>query len=312
MAKKKEIKIGVCIDPHLVERACRCRKDNFFETALGKLDYIASQNDYVVIPGDLMHIHSNSTLFFNTLYALCLKHKDKFHVIPGNHDIFSRNINALNRTTLGSLHYTGAIQLHTTPWELGGVTFVPAMVDTDVDKIPVDEDCKNILVAHKFYNQKFDPAESFFPEDIRRLNYNLVILGHDHMPYEEEFVGNSTVIRMGSLTRIDTQWYNRDREIVYYQITVDTETGKYDYEPQVVPHKPLAEVYTEEAVAKMTATKQENQVISFIQIGDVLTKLARKSDGVNSLDKTLHEIGAPEKVISDIKWRHEMTGVHYT
>ena len=45
----KMIKIGVVVDPHLVERACRCRKDNFFETALGKLDYIASENDYVLI-----------------------------------------------------------------------------------------------------------------------------------------------------------------------------------------------------------------------------------------------------------------------
>lgn len=307
----KETKIAVVIDPHLVERACRCRKDNFFETALGKLEYLAQNNDYVVIAGDLMHIHSNSTLFFNTLYTLFKKYAGKFHAIPGNHDVFSRNIAALNRTTLGSLFYTGVLNLHITPWELAGVEFVPVLVNDDPDKIPVDYENNKILLAHKFYNQKFDPEESLFPEDIKRLGYKLAILGHDHMPYEEEFVGTTNIIRMGSLTRIDTQWYNRDREIAYYQITT-TGDGEYDYERKVVPHKPLSEVYTEEACQKMYSHKEEKEIVSFIQIGDVLSKLTKRSEGTNSLDRTLRRIGTPDASIADLKTRHELNGVTYT
>lgn len=304
-------KIGILIDPHLVERSARCRKDSYLETALGKLEYVIKNNDYVIIAGDLMHIHNNSTLFFNTLFTLFNKYKGKVHAIPGNHDVFSRNLSALNRTTLGSLFYTGAIDLHMTPWKLGGINFVPVLVDTDPDLIPVDENNDSIMIAHKFYQQQFDPEESLFEEDIRRLNYNLCFLGHDHKPYPEEYVGTSTVIRMGSLTRMDTQCYNKDREIVYYQITTD-EDGKYTYDRVVIPHKPLKEVYTEEAYAKMTSGEEKREIVSFIQIGDVLSKLNKHSEGSNSLDKTLRRIGTPQDSIDDIKFRHNMNNVQYT
>ena len=40
----------------------------------------------------------------------------------------------------------------------------------------------------------------------------MAFLGHDHSPYDEEFIGQTTLVRMGSLTRIDTQEYNKDRD----------------------------------------------------------------------------------------------------
>lgn len=306
------IKIGVVVDPHLVERACRCRKDNFFETALGKLDYIASENDYVLIAGDLCHIHNNSTLFFNTLFTLMNKHKGKFHGILGNHDMFSRNLSALNRTTVGSLFYTGAYEVHLKPFKLAGITFVPAMVNTDVDNIPVDTENSNILIAHKFFDQKFSPDESLFAEDIRALNYDTVFLGHDHKPYPTEYIGNSTVIRMGSLTRIDTQEYNKDREIKYYQIETDGESGKFDCFERVIPYKPLSEVYTEEAFNKMHHRDSGSSIVSFLQIGDALAKLTKQQDGAISLDRTLRRLNTPDQSIDNIKWRHESEGVTYT
>lgn len=307
----KETKIAVVIDPHLVERNHRCRKDNFFETALNKLEYLAQHNDYVVIAGDLFHVHNNSTWFFNVVYSLFKKYRGKFHAIPGNHDVFHRNLAALDKTTLGSLYYTDVLELHTTPWELAGVRFVPALINTRPEDIPVDEDNKAILIAHKFYEQVFDPDESLFADDIRRLQYNLVILGHDHKPYDEEFVGESVVVRMGSLTRIDTQCYNKDREINYYQITTLGD-GSYEYECKVLPYKPAKEVYSEEAYNSMGVKhKEERETVSFIQLGDVLAKLTKTTTGVNSLDRTLRSLNTPEKSISDIKWRHEINNVIY-
>lgn len=75
---EQEKRIAVVIDPHLVERNPRCRKDNFFEAALGKLEYLAQNNDYVVIAGDLFHIHSNSTWFFNVVYSLFKNIRESF------------------------------------------------------------------------------------------------------------------------------------------------------------------------------------------------------------------------------------------
>ena len=55
--------IGIFIDPHITDRH-RCRQDNFLETVLEKIDYIASNNDYVIICGDLFHTNSNSNYIF--------------------------------------------------------------------------------------------------------------------------------------------------------------------------------------------------------------------------------------------------------
>lgn len=309
------IKIAVVVDPHLVERNPRCRKGNFLEDAIKKLEYLAENNDYVLILGDLFHICSNSTWFFNVVYTLFKKYKGKFVAIPGNHDVFHRNLAALDKTTLGSLYYTDVLQLHTKEFELAGIHFVPVLVNSDINDIPVDRDNNKILIGHKFYNQEFSPDESLFESDIRRLNYNTVFLGHDHKPYPEEFIGNSVLIRMGSLTRIDTQVYNKDREIKYYQIVTDG-SGSIDYEEKVVPHKKIEEVYTEEAVALMNTYQQRHNDkkndISFVHIGDVLAKLTKGSTGTNSLDRTLRGLKTPEKCIEDIKWRHEINGVQYT
>ena len=62
-------KIGILIDPHITDRH-RCRCDNFLETALNKLDYIAKYNDYVIICGDLFHTNTNSHLIFNKVYFI--------------------------------------------------------------------------------------------------------------------------------------------------------------------------------------------------------------------------------------------------
>lgn len=304
-------KIGITTDVHLSERAARCRRDNFLETALTKLEYIAQNNDYVIICGDLFHIHNNSTLLFNTLYAFFSKYKGKFHVIPGNHDIFNRNLTALNRTTLGALYYTNAINLHLSSWELCGLHFEPCLVDTNPKDVPVDVDNRNILIAHKFFENGFASDESLTRDDIRRLGYKLAFLGHDHSPYDEEFFGNTTLIRMGSLTRIDTQRYNKDREIVYYQLRTSG-NGDIEYLKETVPYKSSEECYIEEAYQHMCSVGTEKKEISFVQIGDVLSKLTKGAGGVNSLDKTLRRLGTPDSSIADIKWRHEINSVSYT
>ena len=311
MTKKKISKIGIVIDPHCLERNPRCRSDRYFDTVLGKLDYVAKENDYVIIAGDLFDIHQNSTLFFNTIHALFNEHKGKFHAIPGNHDVFNRNLSALNRTTLGSLFFTGVLDLHLSGWDLCGIHFEPCLVDQDPKTVPVDADNTDILIAHKFYENGFCPEESLTRDDIRMLGYKIAFLGHDHKPYDEEYVGSTSLIRMGSLTRKDTQSYNKDREICYYQITTEGDR-EFEFERKVIPHAPAKECYIKEAYEHMCSAEVTKKDVSFVQIGDVLSKLTRRTGGVNSLDKTLRRLGTPNESIADIKWRHELNGISYT
>ena len=295
-------KIGILIDPHITDRH-RCRQDDFLETALGKLDFVASNNDYVIVCGDLFHTNTNSHLIFNKVYKLLMKHHGKFYAIPGNHDLLHNNISMLEKTTIGSLALTGALNLQFDKFNIDGVDFQVSLVMKDLDRVPVDESNKKVLIGHNYLELEGSPKESFTRDEIRNLNYKIVFLGHEHKPYEEEYLGNSTLIRMGSLTRIDTQPYNKEREIFYYQL--DSET--LSYEKIRVPHRKAEEIFTNEAYQRIGRKKED---ISFVQIGEVLAKFKKKNGGTNSLHSKLVKI-ANEREIDYIKTLHEINDVRY-
>ena len=295
-------KIGIIIDPHVTDRH-RCRSDNFLEVVLNKLDYVASNNDYVVICGDLFHTNTNSHLIFNKVYKLLMKHQGKFYAIPGNHDLLHNNLSMLEKTTIGSLALTGALNLKFDKFTIDGVEFQASLVMKDLNKIPIDETNSKVLIGHNYLELEGSPKESFTRNEIRKLNYKLVFLGHEHKPYEEEYLGNSTLIRMGSLTRIDTQVYNKERGIYYYQL--DSKT--LEYERKEVPYKKAQEIFTVEAFQRIGRKKED---ISFIKIGEVLSKFKKKDSAVNSLHAKLIKI-ANEKEIEYIKSLHELNGIRY-
>ena len=295
-------KIGIFIDPHVTDRH-RCRQDNFLETVLTKMDYVASNNDFVVIPGDLFHTNSNSNYIFYRVYKLLMKHRGKFYAIPGNHDLLHNNLEALDKTTIGSLAVTGALNLKFKGFKIGNAQFEVSHVLKNLEKTPVDETNSKILIGHNYLEMRGTEKESFTRDEIRKLNYKLVFLGHDHKPYDEEFLGNTTLIRMGSLTRIDTQSYNKERKIYYYQVDSDT----LEYEKKEVPSQNTQDIFTPEAFQRI-GTKKED--VTFIKIGDVLSKFKKKESNVISLHSKLLKI-ANEKEIEYIKTLHEMNNVRY-
>ena len=295
-------KIGIVIDPHITDRH-RCRQDNFLDTALAKLDYVASNNDYVIIGGDLFHTNTNSHLIFNKVYKLFTKHKGKFYAIPGNHDLLHNNLNMLEKTTIGSLALTGALKLEFNTFSIGNANFQVSLVIKDLEKLPVDKDNSKILIGHNYLDLPGAPKETFTRDELRALNYKLVFLGHDHKPYEEEYIGNSVIIRMGSLTRIDTQEYNKERGILYYQLDSNT----LEYHKEEVPHEKAQSIFTNEAFQRIGRRKED---ISFVQIGEVLSKFKKKDTEANSLHSKLVKI-ASEREIEYIKSLHELNGVRY-
>lgn len=295
-------KIGICIDPHITDRH-RCRQDNFIETVLGKLEFIASNNDYVLIPGDFFHTCSNSNYIFYRVYKFMMKHRGKFIGFPGNHDLLHNNFNALEKTTIGSLSVTGALRIEVNSFQIDKAEFQVSHVVKDLKKIPVDNENNKILIGHNYFEGVGVPSEQFTREEIKTLNYKLVFLGHDHQPHEEEFIGNSILIRMGSLTRIDAQPYNKDRKIFYYQLDSNT----LEYEKIEVPSKPSSEIYTSEAFNRIGKVKQD---VTFIKIGDVLSKFKKKTGGLNSLNEKLTKIASQEE-IDYIKMLHDMNNVRY-
>ena len=135
----------------------RCRSDNFLEVALAKLDYVASNNDYVVICGDLFHTNTNSHLIFNKVYKLLMKHQGKFYAIPGNHDLLHNNLSMLEKTTIGSLALTGALNLKFDKFTIDGVEFQASLVMKDLNKIPLDKTNSKVLIGHNYLELEGSP-----------------------------------------------------------------------------------------------------------------------------------------------------------
>jgi exonuclease SbcD len=290
--------INIGIDPHLLERTPRSRKDNYLEAALNKLDFLASTADKVIIPGDLFTNCGNSTYFYNRLFHFFNKHLGKFVVMPGNHDMYCRNLNEWDRTTLGSLMYAGVVEVKTEAFELGGRKFGVSLVDKDMSKVEVEGD---VLLAHNYFEFSDCPGESLTKEDIRSLNYTYCVLGHDHSPHEDMFIGNSIVYRIGSLTRITSDDYNKERALQY--LTYDTVSGEMEKKP--LPHKKDSEVFIEGIFNK----RKVKSTVDLVKVGQVLDRFNKQSEGGVSLQKTLRKIGTPEKYITRLKYRHELNGV---
>ncbi len=295
-------KIGIFIDPHITDRH-RCRKDNFLQAALNKMEFVAKNNDYVLILGDLFHTSSNPDFIFYRMCKFFMRHKGKFIVIPGNHDLLHNNLQALEKTTIGSLALTGVLRLECNTFKIDNAEFQVSHVMKDLTKIPVDESNNKILIGHNYVEPIGTAKEWFTKDELRKLNYKLVLLGHDHQPHEEEYIGNSTLIRMGSLTRIDTQPYNKERSIFYYQL----DTKDMSYEKKEVPYEEAQKIYTVEAFQRIGRKKED---VTFIQIGNALAKFKKKDNLNNSLNEKLKKIATPQE-IEYIRTLHELNDIRY-
>jgi len=297
-------KIAVIGDIHLRERSPAVRKDDYLTNVLEKLEYVLVNNDYVICLGDMFNTYNNSDYLFYRVYSLLVKYPGKFITILGNHDVFARDHNNLAKCTVGSLETTKAIQIKTEAFEIDDVTFAVSLVDkSNFNEIPVDEANENVLLCHNYLDLNLCPEESITREEIKKLNYSQIFFGHDHAPHEEEFIGNSHVIRMGSFTRSDSQSYNEDREIAYYEY--DTKTR--EVERKVVPSLPKEEIFVDNAFEKKMFTSS----INFTKIGEVLAKFKKQSEGNISLLKTLEKIECPPKYIAMIKTLHEINGLSF-
>jgi hypothetical protein len=108
---------------------------------------------------------------------------------------------------------------------------------------------------------------------------------------------------MGSLTRIDTQAYNKERAIYYYQLN----TEDLSYQKKEVPHETSDKIFTVEAFQRIGRKKED---VTFIQIGNVLAKFKKKDNANNSLHLKLKKI-ATDQEIEYIKSLHELNNVRY-
>lgn len=305
------MKISIIGDMHLKSSPPSIRKDDFLTNVLNKLEYVLRNYKRVIVLGDMFHEYDGggkkSIYLFNRVYRILNKYPGRLVSILGNHDIFGRDHTLGDKTIIESLEAVGALEIKTKPFIIDGVTFAVSLVDkSNFKDIPIDEKNENVLLGHNYYNMELCPEESLSKEEIKKLGYKYVILGHDHKNYEEDYTAGDNgndhiIIRMGSFTRIDRQPYNENREINYYEY--DTETR--EVEKKIVPSLPDSDVFIENAFEKKIGRSE----INFVKIGEVLQRFRKSSEGEISLLKTLERINTPPRHIQMIKYLHSTSNV---
>lgn len=299
------MRIAIVGDPH-ISTGFRARIDDYLQTVLNKINYIAENNDAIIFLGDVFDTSAMPTYVFNATYKALSKYSHKFHTILGNHDMFHRNVKSLHRTTIGSLDLTGIIKVHTKPFELGGVTFVPVMTDDEFESIPCDDDNDSVLLCHKYYEMMVCPEESFDDSELKDLNYKYVFMGHDHMPYEPLDLGNTILYRPGSLTRTTVDKYNEKRDIRYYVL----ETGTMEVYADIVPSLPSSEVYLNGSFAEKEVARHK-AYNDRANIGKLLARFDRQLTSNISLEDVLRKGKVSEDIIMYLRDLHRLHNIKY-
>jgi DNA repair exonuclease SbcCD nuclease subunit len=300
------MKIAIVGDPHIAT-GFRARVDDYLRTVIRKIKEIAEANDTVIFLGDVFDTSAMPTYVFNYTYKELQGYKGHLHTILGNHDMFHRNLKSLNKTTIGSLDLTEIIKVHTKPFKIGGIEFVPVMTDDDFVNIPRDEENNKVLLCHKYYDMLVCPEESLDNSELIDLNYKYVFMGHDHQPYEPLNFGSTTLFRPGSLTRTTVDDYNKKRGIRYYQL--DTKDMSVQEKP--VMALPSSEVYLKGSFDKQD--KGQNKIKTDIHsLSKLLARFDRKQVSNLSLEEVMRRLNGTEEQILYIRELHRMHNIKYS
>lgn len=156
------------------------------------VDYCNRNDCQLLVGGDVFDKSSVPDIAKNELIEVLRKLKKKAIVIEGNHDRRYNNEEFIGHTSLGTLVSAGVVELLTTiDYPEVQLTSVKPMKTIGKPQIGM---------FHGFLNQE-DGKNTVYFQDILITDRALVLLGHDHVEYEDTEIGSVTVIRPGSLIR---------------------------------------------------------------------------------------------------------------
>lgn len=203
-------------DTHLKCNSPVSRCDDYPIAILRKLEYLAnsidvSKCDKFVILGDVFDSPITTLPYLATVINTFKKISDKgitSYTIVGNHDIKNNRMDSLQSTALGILLSTGYLKLAPAELTVENTTFrfynYPESIEAKKSY------SYEVCVAHRYY--EFGLAwDSLTKEDVEKLNYDAMILGHLHNPCDNLIVNNTTIYRPGSLSRGTSEPYNKIR-----------------------------------------------------------------------------------------------------
>lgn len=305
-------KIAFIADVHLSDTPPKVRKDlDYLGTLLNKLEFIINNNEHIIFLGDLFKTPSVSN------YSMCriidffkrVSVGKEIYSIIGNHDVPYLNSTLLHKTSLGVLNKAGCISVIQEGISIDGVVIKVIPFKRNIE-CPSDMD---ILIGHCFFESELDAEFSLTSDKLTDSRCKLVILGHDHSPYNNKKVNNCEIIRTGSICRDSYHSYNLDElgnRVSYCQVIV--ENGKIiSHENIKVPVLSPREVFFEEV---FTSIEKKNNKFSYMyDIGSLLEKYQNKNEKVENSVLTvlsvMKEMKVPSDIISYVKDRYTGLGM---
>ena len=304
-----QLKIGIIQDFHYTSTPPRSRQDScYYKTLLGKLDYVFSENDIVISLGDTFnHSHVSIVSFYPFVCFLIeqLKKKKRFYAIEGNHDLICMNKDSLPKTALGLLEVFKLVKLIQNPTLIGGVLFDVIPFEKN-RKVPVSSQKESVLLGHYFYQNNLDVDWSITFDDLVDCGFDYICLGHDHEPYPPMEIGNSRLLRPGSITRNTSNLYNLSRQPQYIQIVIQNRKIFQINQKEVLAFPPekvfKPEVFKSPAMNPIFLSNIERLLETFGQ---------KISNSKVSLKKVLIDIEAPKDVIMYLESLHKANNISF-
>lgn len=300
--------IAVIGDLHFDNNNVSSRIDNLMYTTCDKLDYILKkciENNVkiVLFQGDVLNRVQVSHEAINLLGKYLLKFKNKgmrLFTIIGNHDMYRNNIDYMVKTplqTLFTFNILEHINLNTR------IVINKNILLTPVDYIQYPPCANknyaiNILLAHMFFNKTefiADKNHNLSINDVKKLNYDFIFLGHDHEEYKPIKVKNSYIYRQGSVLRGTSHNYNFKRNPCFLILSdlINFNANKIKrISIKVQPYKDVISSYIENK-------KNIQQYNKYTNLLYLATKLTINHN--NNYDNILKEIKTTDKINPESK-----------
>ena len=206
-------------DLHLKCTSPISRVDNYPTAILNKVLYIANiAKNYncntLFLLGDVFDSPNTSLPYLAEVINVFKKITElgiTVYTIVGNHDIKNNRMDSLQSTALGILISTGFVKLAPNYLVIYNTVFQSFNYPDELKPALKDEKY-TVCVGHLYYDFNLAVSDSLYENDVKRLNYDSMILGHYHCPCDTIIVGNTLLYRPGSLCRSTSEAYNKLRE----------------------------------------------------------------------------------------------------
>jgi len=251
------LKIMCVGDLHLNSSTPRSRIDDYSQTTLNKLNSLriiaeSEAVNLIIFTGDIFHKNNQPMSYVNKVIQHLKKFPSEIRLLTicGNHDLAYDRLDYLDRSPLGNLIYSGVLErLDATAYTLNSESISIRGFDVSEPLEPAaSKPYVNIAVAHRFYNYNLAEEYNLTKNDIAEMDYDIYILGHDHIKYNPVKVSGSLILRPGSLLRATSHNYNINRAVSVDILKFKSHGGdtpiKLDIARREVDHLPASKVFS--------------------------------------------------------------------